>query len=56
MDPAVTQLPEPFRTWTINEVPASKLHCERTPMISGVFDCDCFARAVVHARIANEAL
>lgn len=56
MDPAVAQLPEPFRTWTINEVPASKGYCQQTPTISGVFDCDCFARAVVHARIANKAL
>lgn len=53
VDPAVNQLKEPFRTWTINEVPASKAYCQQTPMISAVFDCDCFSRAVVHARIAD---
>lgn len=53
MDPAVAQLPEPFRTWTINEVPASKGYCTQNAILSAVFDCDCFARAVVHARIAN---
>jgi hypothetical protein len=55
MDPAVNQLKEPFRTWAINEVPASKAFCAQTPKISGVFDCDCFARAVLHARVANAA-
>lgn len=55
MDPAVDQLPEPFRTWTIKEVPGSRAYCQQTAMISSVFDCDCFARAVVHARIANRA-
>jgi hypothetical protein len=53
VDPAVNQLKEPFRTWAINEVPGSKAYCAQTPMISGVFDCDCFSRAVLHARIAN---
>jgi len=53
MDPAVNQLPEPFRTWAIKEVPGSKAYCAQTPMISALFDCDCFSRAVLHARIAN---
>ncbi len=53
MDPAVGQLPEPFRTWAIKEVPGSKAYCAQNPVLPRLFDCDCFARAVLHARIAN---
>ena len=33
------------------EVPQSKAYCEQN--LRGLFDCDCFARAVLHHRLAN---
>ena len=53
MDLSVAQLQEPFRKRAIDEVPNSKQYCQDHAILSGMFDCDCFAKMVLHERIAH---
>jgi hypothetical protein len=53
LDTRLAQMSPDDRKFALAEEPSSKSYCVNNPVVSALFDCDCFAKMVLDFRIAH---